>query len=78
MFDERIVELVVILTRTKNESYESYINRVSKDTWATSIKLSDLRDNMDLTRLKTELTEKDIHRIYKYHNAYILLSNILF
>ncbi len=35
--------------------------------------MSDLRDNMDITRLK-DLTGEDIERLRKYHEAYMILS----
>ena len=73
-FNKRIVQLIQILTHHKEtETYEDYIKRISLDATASEIKLADLRDNSDITRLKG-LTKKDIDRLEKYHRAYVYLS----
>ena len=64
------------LTHRKREPYTTYLGRISTDKWATMIKLSDLRDNSDITRLKG-VTAKDHARIEKYNNAYHMLSMAL-
>jgi (p)ppGpp synthase/HD superfamily hydrolase len=72
-FTDRIVDAVVVLTHSKVESYESYITRVLENSDAKLVKVYDLRDNMDITRLP-ELTENDMRRLYKYHQAYKRLT----
>jgi (p)ppGpp synthase/HD superfamily hydrolase len=73
-----VIELVKILTRNPEiESYQDYIIRISKNTDAIKIKLADLEDNMDLTRLTKYLKDSDLKRIEKYHNCYIFLTKIL-
>ena len=67
-----IVSPVVKLTKTDTVNYEQYIDNIRNDRFARAVKLADLKDNMDLTRL-SELTEKDIERTKKYHKAYIHL-----
>jgi hypothetical protein len=57
---------------TDGLNYEQYIANIRNDRFAKAVKLADLRDNMDLTRL-SELTEKDIERTKKYHKSYIYL-----
>lgn len=69
IFSRRVVMSVVDLTRGK-ESYEAYIDRVIENPWARLVKMYDLIDNMDVTRL-SELTDKDIERLRKYHKAYM-------
>lgn len=69
-----IINSVLILTKSKQETYRQYINRIKEYYIATVVKLVDLKDNMDITRLD-ELTEKDIDRLKKYHKAYIYLKN---
>lgn len=73
LFTNREVDIVVTLTKLKKESYEDYIERVSQDYWAKQIKIKDLEDNMNITRLN-ELTDKDIERLKKYHKAYLKLT----
>lgn len=51
----------------------TYIKNIAGDPDAKAIKLADLKDNMDTTRLK-KLRKKDIDRMEKYHKAYVYLS----
>lgn len=67
-----LVSSVLKLRRVNGQTYEEYINYVSVDRFSRAVKLADLKDNMDLTRLK-EITEKDIERTKKYHKAYMFL-----
>jgi len=77
IFPKEVLNLVIILTKVKNENYlESYIQRISENKLASRIKLSELRDNMDLTRL-IEITDKDIERVKKYHKAYKILEKCI-
>jgi (p)ppGpp synthase/HD superfamily hydrolase len=73
-FSDKVVEAIECLTKRKNEDYESFIMRVSKNSIAKKIKIEDIRDNLDLTRLH-KITEKDLQRIEKYHRALQLLIN---
>lgn len=72
-FSPRVVHVVCVLTHMKNESYDSYIKRVAVNDDARKIKLADLKDNSDITRLKG-LNKKDFDRIEKYHRAYEYLK----
>lgn len=77
LFPDEIVDLVVILTKIKGENYlDSYIKRICENEFAIRIKLSDLRDNMDITRLPT-FEQKEIDRLCKYHKAYKILEPLL-
>ena len=40
---------------------------------AKEVKIADLHDNLDLTRLPGELTDKDLKRIKKYKDALLYL-----
>jgi (p)ppGpp synthase/HD superfamily hydrolase len=73
-FHRRIVLAVEALTKQGDEDYQSFIHRVSENEDARKIKISDLKDNMNLTRLKRKLTKSDLKRVEKYHKAYLLLS----
>jgi len=54
-----------LLTHDDDEDYASYIEKVATNALAKAVKLADLRDNLDVTRL-AEVTEKDARRIAKY------------
>lgn len=73
-FPDYIVDAVVSLTKVDGISYEDYIDGVMANELATYVKLSDLKDNMDVTRLK-ELGDYEIKRLKKYHKTYIKLSD---
>lgn len=71
-FNPEVVEAVGLLTKNKNQEYEDYIFEISKNELATKVKISDLRDNMDLMRLE-KITEKDKERVVKYMGSYLKL-----
>ena len=75
-FPTNIVDAVVCLTKIKGEKYSDYLNRVKNNPLSLVVKISDLEDNMDITRLK-ELTSKDFERLQKYHKAYNELKKVL-
>lgn len=70
--DALIIDAVERLTKKPELNYEQYIKNIQNNRYARAVKLADLKDNMDLTRL-SELTEKDIERTKKYHKSYIYL-----
>lgn len=75
-FSEAVLEALIAITKTNNESYSDYIERVSKNNYATQVKIADLEHNMDITRLNSQLTSDDVKRIEKYHKAYLYLKTI--
>lgn len=74
-FTARVCEAVVLLTHSKLMSYDEYIQWLSFNKDAVLVKIADLKDNSDITRLKW-LREKDLERMAKYHKAYIYLSSL--
>jgi (p)ppGpp synthase/HD superfamily hydrolase len=71
-----LINHIVTLTRFKKESYDEYINRICYDELAIQVKLADLEDNMDMSRIKNP-TQKDYQRLAKYRIAKDILTNIL-
>lgn len=67
-----IVNAIISLSRKENESYMDFIKRVSENEIATYVKLADLRNNMDLSRIDNP-SIKDYERNKKYKKAYNLL-----
>ncbi|KZL88912.1 bifunctional (p)ppGpp synthase/hydrolase RelA [Clostridium magnum DSM 2767] len=67
-FSEEILSALDALTRRGNESYDEFIGRIINSRIASHVKLADLCDNMDLTRIKNP-TEEDYQRIEKYRKA---------
>lgn len=74
-FSNDVVTWVDLLTHRDSVDYEHYIKRLSFSKTATKIKLADIKDNSDITRLKG-LTKKDFERMEKYHRSFIYLSKI--
>jgi (p)ppGpp synthase/HD superfamily hydrolase len=72
--DGEILAAVRLLTHDKSVPYLDYVRKVKKNPIAREVKLSNLRDNMDLKRLKS-LTDEDIRRLEKYHEAYTILKD---
>ena len=58
---------------SEDEDYDHFIARVKTNPLAVKVKLNDLKDNMDITRLE-EVTEKDVSRLNKYIRAYRQLT----
>ena len=58
---------------SEDEDYDHFIARVKTNQLAVKVKLNDLKDNMDITRLE-EVTEKDVSRLNKYIRAYRQLT----
>lgn len=71
-----IVEAIDCLSKREGEAYEDFIERIALNPLATAVKLLDLRDNIDVTRMP-ELTDWDLKRTAKYHRAIRQLTNQL-
>ena len=65
-FPKKIVDDVVIITRKKKEEYNDYIANLIKNgsKEALRVKLADVENNMDLTRIQNP-TVKDYERVKK-------------
>lgn len=67
-FSPILIDALVALTKQRGESYDAFIQRVKRNPIATRVKLADIADNSDLSRLQNP-TEKDYARLEKYHRA---------
>lgn len=67
-YGERIVAAVDHLTRREGESYDDFVARAAADPLARAVKVADLEDNLDTTRL-AEITERDQERLARYQRA---------
>ena len=72
-FSKTIVDAVLSVTRREYESYFKFIERCSLNPIGRIVKIHDLEDNMDITRLDS-LTESDLKRLNKYLKAYKYLT----
>lgn len=67
-FSENVITVLDCLTKRDGEDYDAFIDRVLKNETACNVKLADLCDNMNLTRIQNP-TEKDKERVQKYNKA---------
>lgn len=80
----RIMAGLRLLTLDPAEPYQDYIERISTSYDAIRVKIEDIRDNSDITRMKplSSATTYDIEnqeakrivRIHKYQTAYMYLT----
>jgi len=70
---ERAIHAIDCLSKRPGETYEAFIARIRPDELARKVKIEDIKDNLNLTRLTT-LGPKDLERIAKYHRALQYLS----
>ena len=74
-FTPEIIAAIDCLTHRDGEDYMDYIDRICENALARSVKLADLRDNMDIQRLP-HLNDRDLDRLHRYHQAWLKLSSL--
>lgn len=74
-FSRRVVNAVDILTCYPGMYYDAYIRKIATNEDARRVKMADLWDNTQITRIKG-LTAKDLARIEKYYKSYTYLSKV--
>lgn len=82
-FSEAVIAGVASVTLTEEEEagksdetvYMSFIRRAAADPIGRKVKLADLEDNMDITRIANP-TEKDRNRVAKYCRAAALIKSL--
>jgi uracil-DNA glycosylase len=73
-FANEVIQALRLVTHNDGSPYMDYVKRIRENPIAKKVKLADLRDNMDLTRIPN-VTEKDLARIRKYAEAHSLLMS---
>jgi len=74
-FPDPIVNAVRAITQAPGISYEEYLAEVKNNPIARSVKLADIRHNMDISRIPHP-TEKDLLRLEKYKKALQYLEEV--
>lgn len=67
-FSPAVLSAVDALTRREGEDYEEYVRRAARDPVGRRVKIADLEDNADLSRIERP-SERDFARIEKYLRA---------
>lgn len=75
-FPADVIEAVEVLTKPRYDNYDDYIKRVGANPIAREVKIADLEDNMDITRLQYPLTDKDLLRLNKYLKSWKYLKSL--
>lgn len=79
-FSERVLAALTLMTKSKEDSeageegYYNYIRRMFSNLDAMLVKIADLTDNNQLSRMKG-LSENDIIRTMKYMKSYAMLRD---
>ncbi len=73
-FPRNIIDAIISVTRNEGESYEDFIKRCVLNPIGKEVKLRDLEDNMDMTRLP-KVSVNDMERLNRYIKAYRFLKD---
>ena len=72
-FPQNIVNSLKTITKQPGVSYEDYLAAVKSDETARVVKISDIRHNMDISRIENP-GPKDFARVEKYKKALAFLT----
>ena len=73
-FSTIIIDALKTVTKVrKNENYDRFIGRALTNPIGRQVKIAELKDNMDVTRIGV-LTENDMKRLNKYKRAFVKLT----
>ena len=72
-FGTVICDALRLLTHDKSVPYMDYVRAIAENPIAKAVKMADLQDNMDTSRLP-EVDEAALKRLEKYREAYRILS----
>ena len=75
-FSGTIVEAIDALTKRPGEAYEDFVRRASLNPIGLRVKLADLEDNSNLSRIPNP-TEKDYERLARYHRAIETIRSVI-
>jgi (p)ppGpp synthase/HD superfamily hydrolase len=75
-FPDEILEALNSVTKRDGEVYKDFVERAGSNTIGRQVKLADLEDNCDLSRI-AQPVEKDYQRIEKYLAALLRLQSTI-
>ncbi|MFJ2483898.1 HD domain-containing protein [Pseudomonas sp. NPDC087598] len=67
-FSDEVLSAIESVTKVRGESYEDFIERAAQNPIGRVVKLADLEENSDLSRIASPSWE-DLERIEKYRRA---------
>ena len=75
-FSDVIIEAIDAITKREGEKRKDYLNRVMNNPLALRVKIADMTDNMDISRISNP-TDRDRERIRIYKKTIIKLQKKL-
>lgn len=75
-FSPEVVNAVDLLTKRPDEEYFDYVRRIVPSDLAREVKLADLSDNLDRSRLNGKPTAADLKRFERYEKARRLIEDL--
>ena len=73
-FPPEVIEAIALMTHKENEPYLDYVQRISTNPIAKTVKLADLRHNSDQTRLENADEATLAYFQEKYRKAFEILE----
>jgi hypothetical protein len=70
-----VISALRSVTKRHDEDYEAFVRRAAENPIGRKVKLADLNDNCDLTRIAAP-SERDVARIAKYRGAIELIGRL--
>jgi (p)ppGpp synthase/HD superfamily hydrolase len=67
-YSDEVLQALELVTKRDGEEYEAFMQRLAPNAMARKVKLADLQDNMDLSRIPNP-QPKDYGRLEKYQRA---------
>jgi len=74
-FSEDIIEALDALSRRSDETYEDFVLRAAANSIGRRVKMADLHDNSNLSRI-SHPTDRDYERLEKYRHAIELIGKL--
>lgn len=68
-YPQKVLDALDCLTKRPGEGYEDFVARIKPNSLARKVKLADLEDNMDVTRLAS-ISDRDMERLQRYLTAW--------
>jgi (p)ppGpp synthase/HD superfamily hydrolase len=74
-FPDQLIEALLSVTKRDGEDYDAFVRRAAANRIGRQVKLADLDDNCDLSRIAAP-SERDFERIDKYRRAIKLIEQL--
>jgi (p)ppGpp synthase/HD superfamily hydrolase len=74
-FSETVITALDSVTKREGEPYEDFVRRAAADPIGRAVKLADMEDNSDLSRIAAP-TQRDFDRIQRYRQAVALIGRL--